>query len=343
MAKAATAWNLDAADYPASGPLRAQLEFLLRYAILAPSTHNTQPWQFDLRADGIDIYIDDSRRLPVIDPQGRQRVMSCAAALHNLRVAARAFGHKLAIEIMPQAKVMPTWLARVRVVGARRILASDRALRDAIVTRRTNRQPYMAKPVSFVIADELAAIAEKEGAWMLRLHPKAKAPLAEIITAADRAQFADKEFRSELAQWLVPAGSTRRDGIPFAKKEYGNKMPFGVSLLVRTFDLGGNVAAKEAALAEGSPMLIVIGTDGDAPRDWVSAGLAMQALWLAGVTHGLSASYLNQALEVPALRAQVEALIGGRGQPQLVMRMGFGPEVAVATPRRPLKSVVLGG
>ena len=39
MAKAATAWNLDAADYPASGPLRAQLEFLLRYAILAPSTH----------------------------------------------------------------------------------------------------------------------------------------------------------------------------------------------------------------------------------------------------------------------------------------------------------------
>jgi hypothetical protein len=42
-------WQIDASEYPASGTDAERLRFLVRYAILAPSGHNTQPGCFALR------------------------------------------------------------------------------------------------------------------------------------------------------------------------------------------------------------------------------------------------------------------------------------------------------
>jgi hypothetical protein len=85
----------------------------------------------------------------------------------------------------------------------------------------------------------------------------------------------------------------------------------------------------------------VLGTPNDTPHDWVAAGLAMQAMMLKAGTYGLSASYLNQALEIPELREQVFTLVEGRLNPQLVMRFGYGPEVQHPTPRHPVKAALL--
>ena len=58
----------------------------------APSVHNTQPWAWRLRPDGVDLYADHQRRLSVADPVGRELTISCGAALHHFQVAARALG-----------------------------------------------------------------------------------------------------------------------------------------------------------------------------------------------------------------------------------------------------------
>jgi nitroreductase len=65
-----------------------RLRFLLGYAILAPSSHNTQPWRFRLRGPTLDLLADRRRALPVVDPEDRALVISCGAALGHLRVAA---------------------------------------------------------------------------------------------------------------------------------------------------------------------------------------------------------------------------------------------------------------
>jgi len=41
-------WDIDAGEFPTDGPVEDQATFLLRYAILAPSSHNAQPWAFDV-------------------------------------------------------------------------------------------------------------------------------------------------------------------------------------------------------------------------------------------------------------------------------------------------------
>ncbi|MEA2489007.1 MAG: hypothetical protein QOH21_799, partial [Acidobacteriota bacterium] len=68
------------------------MAFLLRYAILAPSGHDTQPWSFRITAHGVEVMADYSRRLPVVDKDDRELLMSVGAAIANFGLAAAHFG-----------------------------------------------------------------------------------------------------------------------------------------------------------------------------------------------------------------------------------------------------------
>ena len=96
---------------PVGIPVQTARE-LVSLAIRAPSVHNTQPWAWRIGPDSIELYADESRRLGAADPTGRNLVISCGAALHHLRVAARASG------LLPVVARLPD-PARSRPVGAR--------------------------------------------------------------------------------------------------------------------------------------------------------------------------------------------------------------------------------
>jgi hypothetical protein len=90
---------------------------------------------------------------------------------------------------------------------------------------------------------------------------------------------------------------------------------------------------------------MVLGTDGDTPRDWLRAGEALSRVLLVATAEGLSASFLNQPVERPELRYLVRDLVVVDGQaerdmkPQVVLRLGYGPDVG-PTARRPLREVL---
>src|SRR2546423_14501831 len=87
-------------------------------AIQAPSIHNTQPWTFVLSDETLEIHVDPERRLNVLDPRGRQLVISCGCALFNARVAIAAAGHESIVERFPDPG-NPNVLARISVGEAR--------------------------------------------------------------------------------------------------------------------------------------------------------------------------------------------------------------------------------
>ena len=87
-------WFIDDSEFYELESREAEMEFLLRYAVLAPSGHNTQPWKFAIVPEGIEVFADYSRRLPQIDPDDRELLMSVGAAITNLRVAAAYFGYE---------------------------------------------------------------------------------------------------------------------------------------------------------------------------------------------------------------------------------------------------------
>jgi len=164
--------------------------------------------------------------------------------------------------------------------------------------------------------------------------------MADLIEKGDRAQWANKAFRHELAKWVHANHSKRRDGIPGYARGIGSLMSYAGPLVVRTFDMGDGQAASDYELATGSPALGVLGTEGDTVRDWLAAGQALARVLLRARVEDVWASFLNQPVEVPSLRMNVSHAIGSPGFPQAILRFGFANDI-IPTPRRQVEDVII--
>lgn len=332
-------WNVADEDFPWKGTNADRLTFLLHYAVLAPSGHNTQPWLFKIAGDELELYADRSRALPVVDPDDRELVMSCGAALFHLRIAMRHFGFEPYVRTFPDLDD-PDLMAFVRL-GPRKETDPDvERMFGAIRRRRTNRGSFEPRDVPHPVQEELSRAAEREGARLVWItEADRKQGLAEFIAAGDRVQGGDKRFRRELAAWVHPNRTGSRDGLPGYALGVADMQSYAGPLVVRTFDWGRGQAAKDRQLAEGSPALMVVVTDTDTPPAWLAAGQALDRVLLLACDHGLCASFLNQPVEVPELRPEVASYLGETGQPQVILRVGYGDHVR-KTPRRPLGEVM---
>ena len=334
------AWDIAVEDFPADGFAADQLEFLLGYAILAPSIHNTQPWLFRLHTTDVEVFADPRRSLPVVDPYGRQRTLSCGAALFNLRVAAEYFGHAYQLETFPDP-AQPHLLARLHLGLRCETGSEDVLLFQAIPERRTNREPFSPEPLSPEVSQALEAAAEAEGAWLhLVRDDEGRNALADLVAEADLLQWSDKQFREELATWVRLNPEHQRDGIPLGELGVRNWLASMAPLLIRTFNRGAGQAAKDREIAQYSPALAVLGTAADTPAAWLAAGQALEHVLLRARGDDLSASFLNQPIEVSGLRDAVQAVTGREGFPQVLLRLGHGPAV-IPTPRRSVREVLL--
>jgi nitroreductase len=335
-------WKVSEQDFPRSGQPEERLRFLLNYAVLAPSGHNTQPWLFSVGGDAVELHADRTRGLPVVDPEDRALVISCGAALFYLRVAMRHFGYEDEVEVLPDPD-QPDLLARVRLGPDHAETEEERILFQAMPKRRSNRGPFEDRPVPGRLLSALQAAAWEEGAWLHLIEDEdVKHTIAELIAEGDRIQLADKRFRRELASWVHPNRTRSRDGIPGYAFGFGDLLSLAGPFAIRTFDTGKGQAAKDRQLTEGSPVLVILGTEGDVPREWLAVGQALARVLLRARAEGVWASFLNQPIEVPELRPRLRDAIGVEGYPQLLFRMGYGPEVR-PTPRRPVEEISVEG
>ena len=332
-------------DFPATGTAAEQWHFLLQYALLAPSEYNTQPWLFRVQDDSVELYADDTRRLPVVDPEDRELLISCGAACTNLRLAARHFGYHETMEWMldGERSEQPELLVRLRFGAKAPATAQEHRLFAAIPSRQSNRSVYEPRDISEEVLERLQAQAGREGTWLqLVRDAQTRKTISELIVAGDRRQWADRRFRHELAEWVHPRPSGDADGLPAAVHARGSFRELTSPFVVRTFDLWREEAARDRRLAAGAPVLAVLGTFGENPSDWFAAGMAIERVLLEACASGLQTSFVNQPIEVPSLRTWLCQALGRKDFPQLVLRIGYGVP-APFTPRRSVQDVLLEG
>lgn len=331
-------WRIDENDFPAGGTDADRLRFALRYAVLAPSGHNTQPWLFRVSDAAVEVFADRRRALPVVDPEDRELTISCGAATETLRVALRYFGLESAVKALPDADD-PDLLARVTLTGTAG--ARDEGLFQAIPQRRTVRQRYEPDPLpGHLLATMQTESAALGVAFDAITEEGRREAVAELVAEGDRLQFADRSFRRELSAWIHSRRAHSRDGISGAAMGMPDTLsPVGAAV-VRTFDVGDRTAAQDREIAAGSPVLGILSTPGDTPPDWLGTGRALARVLLTATDEGVRASYLNQPIEVPALRPRLQAIAASQPWPQLLLRFGYGPLPAPAV-RRPLEAVLI--
>ena len=140
------AWNIDPSRFPVTRSAIDKARFAVGYAILAPSSHNTQPWRFIVNGDELLLCADRNRSLPHIDPFDRELIISCGAALFNLRVALAHFNVPVEITTFPQSSD-PDIAARIAFPISGPTFKDLAELFDAITKRVTNRSPFSEEGV----------------------------------------------------------------------------------------------------------------------------------------------------------------------------------------------------
>ncbi|MDM7912319.1 MAG: hypothetical protein QUS09_04405, partial [Methanotrichaceae archaeon] len=193
------AWDVKESDFPANGSGEKKLQFLLNYAILAPSSHNSQPWKFNVSEDEIRLYTDKTRWLKVADADQRELYISLGCALENLLVAAEHFGYGYDVTYFPGEQD----LVAVVKLAPNGQPSRDPRIFDAILTRHTNRKPYEDKAIPESALQMLRnQSADDDIEIYLSTDPNTINEFGDLVVLADKIQYGNPDYRSELGYWL---------------------------------------------------------------------------------------------------------------------------------------------
>lgn len=332
------AWNVREADFPIAGTTSDQLQFLLKYAVLAPSGPNTQPWKFSIKDNEISLIADFSRALPSLDPTNRTLYLSHGCVLANLLIAAEHFGFECDMKYLPEGITGD----RTAAIRLSRKAASPRFpdLFREITRRHTNRKSFETRAVEEEKLQRLKAFADKEGTRLdIMISDAGKMEMAELLARSQKMQLGNKASRKELAAWIRPNNSPQLDGLPGYSFGYSDFESFFGSFIFGAFDMSSSRARVETANMKTSPAVAVLSTESDDKLTWIKAGIVFETLFLMATQMEVRFDLFSQPIAIPELRTEMAGILKTK-YPQLLIRMGYA-EPARHTPRRPVEDVLI--
>lgn len=315
--------SVSAERFPAGSPRSEQLKYLLNYAVLAPSVYNTQPWTFKVTDGEAAIFVDRARAMPITDPLGRNLVISCGAALYNLRIAISHVGYEPIVRTFPDLDV-PNLLAFVRIGDRREATDEEHRLFEAVTVRSTTRGNFLDETIPADILKELQNAASEEGARLSVIEGlnRQRALTAAIREASER-RMQDGPSRLEIEKWTHASSVESANGAgppssrsPEARKRRRSRRR-GMDRPAPCHD--GN------ALTPGDPPFFILETAYDNMAAWLAAGQALERALLTATSYGLRASFWSHAVGVDQLRDDVREIAGTDHFPQLILRIGKTP------------------
>jgi hypothetical protein len=209
-------------------------------------------------------------------------VISCGAALYNLRLAIRVAGRKPSVWLLPEldkdsgllttVTAQRTLLASIEVMPGRATppTSAQQELFEALWLRRTDRAPFPYLPVPPAILVEMEIAAAREHGWLRTL---SKGQSRQLLRASVRAS------KDEALQTYL-SGLSR---VP--RHAYGPTPDDQEQPPTRPDFWDPNQVAR----FERRPQLMTLSTDDDRPLDWLRAGEALQHALLTGTRYSMSA------------------------------------------------------
>ncbi len=336
MANNYSAWSLSPNDFPSNEGLSSQIKFILQFGILAPSTHNSQPWQLTLESENRVVLRPDmniASQLRQVDPQFRQLCISLGSFLSNTILAAECFGFSVDYEINAKTIAKANVIMTFKKVG---IFKHSKNL-DAMMQRRSNKFAYREKVIP---QKKLDIIKQKDVLVFSDL--KSKELLATLYRHS-ASEFATKPFTEELVSWMRPPHTNKHDGMPASVQGMKTAQFYiGRILMTRAPKLLEKVAASDYQKIANSSAIAIVSTKSDTIVDWIVAGKIMEDFICNVVSEGIDVTIMQATIESPANRKEIKALLDG-GFPQVFLRLGYSiNKNAPHTPRKPIDSFIIG-
>ena len=307
----------------------------LSLAVRAPSVHNSQPWFWRIGNQSLQLYANPDLRLPRTDPDARDLMLSCGAALNHCAVAFAALGWQSKIHRFPNA----TDSNHLAAVELHPFPATelDISLAAAVPRRRTDRRRYSSWPVPRGDIALMGARAARAGVMLRRIDELEN--LRRLVADAAWRHATDSDYLAEMTTWSGRYASTA--GVPAHSVPEGDA---SAANLARSFAGGKLAQTPDGEAPQDHAVIIALGTVDDDDLSRLRAGEATSLVLLTATALGLASCPITEPLEIPETRRAVQTdVFGAEGVPQMLLRIGWAPlnaDPLPSTPRPDLSEVV---
>ena len=311
---------------------------LVRYATLAPSSHNTQCWKFKIQDKSIAVLPDLSRRCPAVDPDDHHLFVSLGCATENLIQAALAHGLKAepSFEEKEDGKIK---------ISLDPTAPFESPLFKAISERQCTRSEYDSKPLATQELSILERAGTGKSVQVLMLTERNRIEnILEYVVEANSKQMKDPSFIKELKTWIrfdKAEAIHKGDGLlslasdnPALPTWLGNLI-FGMVFSPKSEN------EKYVKQVRSSAGIAIFISDENRKENWIEVGRSYERFALQAAALGIRNAFLNQPVEVLSMQRQFAEFLGiGNRRPDLIVRFGRSAKMPRSV-RRPIDTVLI--
>jgi nitroreductase len=329
-----TMWDISENDFPESGSIEDKIRFWLRYAILAPSAHNTQPWQFNITGNNLQISRDEVHTLKRGDPTLRETTLGIGACIENFHIAARHWHFDVQVKSL-LFTVNDKEIANM-IISESQSKASFFDIFPGIQKRHTNRGFYDSTPLNAETLNALHIPLEPEVELFFITDEAVRSRIADLVGRGTNIALGMPVMKRELAELVFRVEENPTTGMVVeALTESPPHDQSGSDWVLQSLDSKKEaVMWKDAFLT--SPLHVVVGTLHDGPEAWLAAGRVMERLLVVSANLGLAHCIAAAPIEIPTLTPELRKEIPNEYRPQVLVRLGTptNPSYTIESGRR---------
>lgn len=313
------AWDVDINDFKKIASAEDRIKFLINFAVLAPSSHNSQPWAFISCKDFIKVLVEERRRLPVGDSNDRQLFISLGCAMENIIVAADYYGYSSKIDFDCENNCA----AIIRFAAKNTTGYSDHLI-FSIPERLVNRGKYQEKEIKREILDLMKSQEGRDLKISVITENILKNKLADVALSATSASMADPAFRKESAGYVISNTSGKKYGMPGFGLGFPTPISYLAPFMLKMFNMSKlSNKQDEPLLKKFTPYMVMISAKGDTPKDWLAAGRVFQKIFLMAAAHNISIAVWAAPIQTGGYYKDLQKILNIDFRPQIFFRMGY--------------------
>ncbi|MDA1317156.1 MAG: hypothetical protein O3B87_03985 [bacterium] len=317
---------------------KERIEHLLQYAILAPSTHNSQPWLFKIKKDYCEIHLNPEKKLPQADNLGRDAHISIGCCLENLILASIIYG------VYKKHDVPITNSIIARVYFDFNIKKKDSSLNKKLIetmTRRKNmRGPYIDQKVPPLVIKSILQLSRKYPGVTMKVvtsHVHIER-IAEITAIGMRMAYNNKAFRNEMSDWFIYNRSSRNEGIPGFTILLPDIISYFFPLIVKYINISSLISFINKKSLRTAPLICSFSAKNNNKKTWVEVGRFAERVMLELQMKQISTSIYVAAIEMGSLSKQLTSILDTKEMPQFLFAAGYMNGLRKFTPRYTVES-----
>lgn len=333
------AWDIPISSFSENDPMPVKIKYLLRFAVLAPSGHNSQPWRCQLSGNVLNLNYSPERALAESDSEGRMLFVALGCFLENLLIAANYFGVKAELshnENSPEDNLISITFTPATADH------KEEPLMLSIVKRVSNRYKYRNQTIPEPVIQSLSNLSSNACQIQIVIEKNKRESLAKIMENAQIEAMKSQTFRNELSNYLKSNFTKDSFGMPGFTLDMPTPFSIIASKLVKKINLSRLTAKKDLGLLlKHTPALGIISIDENNKSAWLEAGRTFERMWLSATQQGLACSVWAAAAQLKDYTEQVRKLLNITSYPIVLFRIGYPKKNPRHSPRFSVEQILI--